>query len=210
MLTAEGGDCIGIGSNAARIIAKWGDGSVHGRLLPNLCTATKGSAFDTSGRFIFDNSFNGYQVGEGYTLSREALMATLYDYARSLGIDMRLGCQVTEYWETDDEAGVVVNGGTKIAADCLVCGDGVHSTGRAAISGDSIITHGTDYATFRALFGSEEVARDPQTRWVLEGTESGEDQLRAFIGDGVHLFLWTMARGREVLWMCIHKVRLPG
>lgn len=208
MLTAKGGDCIGVGSNAARVIAKWGDGAVHESLLPSLCSATKETMFDSSGRCLSEIDFRRYQIGEGYTLSRETLVTTLYEHAKSLGIDLRLGCRVTDYWETDTEAGVVVNGDTRIAADCVVCSDGVHSTGRPAISGDAVKAHPTDYAAFRALFSTEEVAKDPQTRWILEGTENGQDQLRAFMGNGVLLFIWTLARGRELHWTCIHSVRL--
>ena len=58
----------------------------------------------------------------------------IYEYAKSLGIEIKLGCSVTEYWEDESigQAGVVADG-VKLTADVVVGADGVRSKARQLI-----------------------------------------------------------------------------
>jgi 2-polyprenyl-6-methoxyphenol hydroxylase-like FAD-dependent oxidoreductase len=49
-----------------------------------------------------------------------------------MGIDIRFGQQVTEYWETDEAAGVVTNG-ERLTADVVIGADGVRSKAREKV-----------------------------------------------------------------------------
>lgn len=76
-----------------------------------------------------------------YNGHRGELHEALFRYAQALGIEIRLGQDVSEYWEEGKmgEAGVVANG-ERLAADLVVGADGVRSKARTLVlvSGVSI------------------------------------------------------------------------
>ena len=59
----------------------------------------------------------------------------LFQYALEIGVEVRLGQDVLEYWEDEQkgEAGVLLNGGERIVADVIVGADGVKSKARSLI-----------------------------------------------------------------------------
>ena len=71
------------------------------------------------------HSYNGHR-GEIHEL--------LFKFAQSQGVEIRLGQNVTEYWEDEEkgEAGVVSNG-ERISADVVVGADGVRSKARTLV-----------------------------------------------------------------------------
>lgn len=73
-----------------------------------------------------------YGGAHSYNGHRGELHKIVYDHAVSLGIPIRLGCNVTEYWETPDKAGVVCNG-ERMEADLVVGADGVRSKARTLV-----------------------------------------------------------------------------
>jgi flavin-dependent dehydrogenase len=58
----------------------------------------------------------------------------LFQHAESIGVDIRLGQNITEYWETDQDglAGVITNGEC-ICGDVVIGADGVRSKARELI-----------------------------------------------------------------------------
>jgi 2-polyprenyl-6-methoxyphenol hydroxylase-like FAD-dependent oxidoreductase len=146
----------------------------------------------------------GYSSREGYMINRGELVWVLFGHAQSLGIDIRLGSLVTEYWETKNEAGVVVNG-ERIAADCVICADGVHSSARLPVVGHEPTAHEMGIATFRGYYDAKELMKNSEASWVLEGTEY-QDTLVGYYGDGAHIMIATLKNGKEVFWMCVHEV----
>ncbi len=58
----------------------------------------------------------------------------LFAFAKSLGVEIRLGQDVTEYWEDEErgEAGVLSNG-ERLHADIVVGADGVRSKARTLV-----------------------------------------------------------------------------
>lgn len=74
--------------------------------------------------------FNSYS----YNGHRGELHESLFRYAQALGIEIRLGQDVSEYWEDAEsgEAGVVTNG-ERLAADMVVGADGVRSKARTLV-----------------------------------------------------------------------------
>ena len=71
------------------------------------------------------NSYNG---------RRGEIHDVLLRYARRIGVDLRFGKRVTDYWEDVEygRAGVVVEG-ERIAADIVVGADGVRSHARERV-----------------------------------------------------------------------------
>lgn len=59
----------------------------------------------------------------------------LYDYAKSIAVEIRLGQRVTGYWECEENgrAGVVLADGERIEADVVVAADGVRSKARELV-----------------------------------------------------------------------------
>ncbi|GAB1204957.1 hypothetical protein APSETT445_003623 [Aspergillus pseudonomiae] len=197
-----GGDCISVGANGARVIRRWANGRVHDDLQELRCEGNDLHVFDATGKFLMVYPLSGYERGSGYTLNRGALVWRMYRHACELGIDIRLGCSVSEYWETDQGAGVVTDG-DQIEGDCVILADGVHSRGIGAL-GLTLESRETGLSAFRCYLSAETVADDPEARWVLEGTDS-KDQLREWTKDDVYIAIWTLRRGKDILIYCQHK-----
>jgi hypothetical protein len=71
-----------------------------------------------------------------------------------IGIDLRLGHNVENYFETDTKAGVIANG--------------VRSKGRTIVLGYEDKPKSLGYAIYRTWFDSAKVAEDPDIRWMVE------------------------------------------
>ena len=71
------------------------------------------------------HSYNGH---------RGELHQILFDFAKQLGVEIRLGQDVTEYWEDDvaGKAGVISNG-ERLEADIVIGADGVRSKARTLV-----------------------------------------------------------------------------
>ena len=192
---------IGITGNAANIISKWGNGSVHARLEPILCDYARMNIYTSEGQYLTGHSMLGYSAGSGYAANRGDLAVIFYEHVKELGIDVRLGKRVTEYFETESQAGVVVDG-QRIAADCVLACDGVHAKSRSFIIGRSDKPFATDYAVFRAWFDAEEARKDPDLAWAFEGNH---DKMETFIGPDVHCIIGTGRRTKDIVWTCTHK-----
>ncbi|KAF9894564.1 hypothetical protein FE257_006449 [Aspergillus nanangensis] len=199
-------DSIGIASNAAKVINRWGNGIVAENLAPLLNLVDKMDIYDSSGEFLLESPMSGYGDGQGYPCHRGELAMTLYNYALTLeGIEFRLGHHIIDYWESETQAGVDIDG-ERLAADCVIAADGVHSKARRHITGDDGKPHSSGYAMYRAWFGTEDVAADPEAQWVLENTQRGDrDNTSVYIGADIHVMVGTAKGGKEVFWMCTHK-----
>jgi 2-polyprenyl-6-methoxyphenol hydroxylase-like FAD-dependent oxidoreductase len=127
------GDIISFGSNSGRIFQRWP--GVDERLDP-ICHRSDGIIFKTyEGEYLIKQIWEEEeQYGKRYNGHRGEIHEIVYEYARELGIEVRLGQNVTKYWETDTEAGVVVNG-ERIGADVVLAADGVRSKARTIVLG---------------------------------------------------------------------------
>lgn len=70
--------------------------------------------------------------GHTYAGHRALIHDVLLRHAVSLGIDVRMGQDVVDYWEDDEnqKAGVVLRSGENLQADLVVAADGVKSRAR--------------------------------------------------------------------------------
>ncbi|RAH77173.1 FAD/NAD(P)-binding domain-containing protein [Aspergillus japonicus CBS 114.51] len=202
------GDSISIGSNGARVTAKWGDGAFHESIRPLEFQTNRAKVFDYTGYCYGTFELHGYNEGRGYTVNRGALVSAMHQYAQSLGIPITLGSEVTKYWETEDEAGIEVNG-KKISADCVVCAEGIHSQGRLSITGQQMSLQETGYAASRGYLDARVAARNPSLSWILSEEQSGsEDCIYGWLGPGVHFGITTKKKDNELFWYCSHKRRM--
>lgn len=207
-LLTEVGDSIALGSNATKVLRSWDNGELLRKLISQSDDVAAMEILDPAGKLYAMDTMDGYGVGEGMIIHRGTLVNGLYDHARSLKIDMRFGSAVTKYWENENEAGVTVNGEQRIAADCVIGADGVHSKTRDYVLGYKITHQPSGIAAFRSCFSSELLADDPKAQWIL--AERGtHDRMRRYITTGgLGLTLATGKRGKNVIWQVWHRVCL--
>lgn len=168
------------------------------------CDVDSITVYDDAGNVKVRKNMDGYKETEGLVLNRSTTVCTMYEYGKSLGIDLRFGVSVSNYWEDDKEAGVVADG-ERLSADCVIASDGLHSKARPIITGDTRPLTSSGSAAYRAGFPAEILKDDPDAKWLLEGTEKA-DQLNHFIGKDVALIIGTGEHGKDVYWGCIHRV----
>jgi len=196
---------IGISANAAHIVAKWGNGDVHEEMQDVISVVDDLVLYSWKGEHLVTQDMPGFGKGTGYMGNRSYLLKVLSNHAISLGIDIRRGVNVEEYFETDTEAGVIVDG-ERITADCVLACDGVHSKARGFVLDNPGTPHPTGYATYRAWFDGAEVKEDPLANWLVQGDK---DKSVAFIGPDVHCIFGTGKHCKEVVWVMTHLVSQP-
>ncbi|KAI1608312.1 hypothetical protein EDD36DRAFT_469720 [Exophiala viscosa] len=196
------GDIIGISGNAAQIVAKWGNGSVHRRLEPLLSfwNANNIRKYDT-GEILYAQPMVGYNAGSGYTAPRGPMAIILANHLRDLGVTVHFGKRISDYFESEDEAGVVVEG-QRITADCVIACDGVHSKARTFVVGIDDKPYSTGYATYRAWFDAAQARENPKLKWMFEGDS---DKMETYIGQDMHCILGTCSGRRGIVWNITHK-----
>ncbi len=197
-----------MGSNATKVLRAWDQGNVYRQLLAQSDDVAAMEVLNPAGKLYAMDKMDGYGMGEGMIIHRGTLITVLHRHAAALGIDLRFGTAVTEYWESEDQAGVAVNGKQRISADCVIGTDGVHSRTRDYVLGHRIPTQDSGLAAYRSCFSAELLAKDPDAAWILE--EVGErDRMRRYITDGgLGLTLATGKRGQNIIWQVWHRVSI--
>ena len=198
------GDVFGISSNGALVVDQWGNGNVAEKLDSIRGVPPSTDMYNSAGELQKQNPTFGVRPGEGYLVNRAEAVEIFYQHAKSLGLDLRFSIVVSEYWETEDQAGVMANG-EKVVGDCVIACDGIHSKARQIITGDSTSPQKTGSATYRASFDSDCVGNNPDAQWLLDG-RGKTDKLNYFIGENVLIIIGTMKYGKEIFWSCVHKV----
>lgn len=203
---SNAGDIFSISSNGAIVISKWDNGAIARELDSVRCDVDTITVWDEAANVKLRKDMNGYKEGEGLVLNRSTTVTTLYEYGKSLGIDLRFGVSVSDYWEDDEQAGIIANG-ERLSADCVIASDGIHSKARPIITKDNRPLTKSGAATYRAGYPAEVLKDHPEAKWVLEGTEKA-DQLNHFIGKDIAVIIGTGRHGKDVYWGCLHRVRI--
>lgn len=113
--------------NGALPIYRWDNGKVHEKASQIVCNYTAHNILTHKGDFILSHPMKGYSNGSGYTARRGEMMAVMFEYFQKLGIELHTNADVREYFETEQSAGVVVNGQNWVA-DVVICADGVRKS----------------------------------------------------------------------------------
>ena len=145
-----------------------------------------------------------------YNGHRAEIHRVFLDYAEHLGVRFYMGKRVTAYKEDpkSGKAWVECDDGETFVGDVVVGADGVRSRARKLALGLDDKVQSTGYAVYRAWFNVEGhgILDDPLTR---EFAERG-DTHTGWLGPDVHLLVATCKGGRELSWVCTHKVRLSS
>ncbi|EIW78875.1 FAD/NAD(P)-binding domain-containing protein [Coniophora puteana RWD-64-598 SS2] len=196
------GDVISFGPNAGRIFARWG---LHDKLWPICRHADKLVIHNYMGEVVREQpiQFPLYGAYE-YSGHRAEIHEAVYEYALSLGIDIRFGHNVESYQEDPSrgKASVTVNGKT-IEADIVVAADGVKSRARQYVLGYNDQPKSSGYSVYRAWFDAKEqgVGSDPNTDFL---TKDG-DAYQCWIGRDVHFICSSLQGGNTVSWVITHR-----
>jgi 2-polyprenyl-6-methoxyphenol hydroxylase-like FAD-dependent oxidoreductase len=194
------GDIISFGSNAGKIFERWPGVT---QALDPIIMKTSGLHYRSYlGDYLFYQSWLPERsYGKAFNGHRGEIHEIVYNHALSLGIKILLGQDVTEYFETEIEAGVVSNG-ERIVGDVVLAADGVRSKGRTLVLGYEDAPKSSGYAIYRAWFDAKEILANPRTRFL---SEDG-DTHTAWLGPDIHFIVATIKGGTYVSWVFTHKV----
>jgi hypothetical protein len=153
------GDIISFGANAGRIYHRWSDGMIA-RRLRELCIDLSEYGFrihkyDT-GEVVYHQK-TPPQDPEAPVMNghRGELHEVVFNYARDeLGIPIHLGQPVEEYFEDENQAGIVLKSGERVVADLVIGADGVRSKARELVLGYVDKPKSSGYAVWRAWYAS--------------------------------------------------------
>lgn len=114
------GDIISFGPNAGRIFARWSDGEVARRMRAySIDLRAYGfniHKYDTGEIVINQKTPEADPAAPNFNGHRGELHAIVYDYAvKELGIPIRLGQKIRNYFEEEGEAGIVLETGERVS-----------------------------------------------------------------------------------------------
>ena len=186
-------------------MAAWNDGSLEHLIDDDVtCEVTALELFDSQGDQKLAMPYNANNPIQGYLFRRTGLLTRLYSYAIQIGIDLRFGVTVDQYWETDGSAGVYANG-VKLTADCVIAADGLYSKARGTITGETPELKDIGVIAYRSIFDASEIANVPEAKWVLEHAPTA-DIFQTYYAEDTMVAIGTAAKGRYVHWGCAIRV----
>ncbi|KAI1349073.1 putative monooxygenase [Xylaria sp. FL0043] len=195
------GDIISFGPNSSRIFQRWPGVAeqldvlsqrADGLVIKNWLGETLLTQTWTKEQAEFGIRFDGHR-GEFHEI--------VYKHALEIGVDVRLGQRVEDYFENGDEAGVVLESGEKLTANVVLAAEGVRSRGRKIVLGYDDKPKASGYAVYRSWFDADEVAKDPDLRYF---TDNGDKHV-AWLGPDVHFIAASVKNGKDFSWVCTHK-----
>ncbi|KAF2864790.1 hypothetical protein BDV95DRAFT_588480 [Massariosphaeria phaeospora] len=195
---AKFGDIISFDPNGAKNFERW-----PGVIEAMLKVARKTTWLDLyhwKGEFVTRQSFAGEKKwGHRINGHRGDLYRIIYQHAKDWGIDMRFGQRITDYYEDNDKAGVIVNG-EKMVADVVIAAEGVRSRGRKIVLGFDDKPKSSGYAVYRAWFSGDAIAKNEKLKHlVVNGdTHSG------WVGPDLHFLVSSLKDGKEFNWVFTH------
>lgn len=130
----------------------------------------------------------------------------MYQYAVSLGVDFVFDARISEFFENDSSAGIVL-GSKKYVADLVIGADGVHSKARAFVTGKQEKPQKSGFAVYRSWFQLERLIGNPQTEWIAK---SDKDLIMVWIGDNTHSIVTTNVKMQSITCFATHKVLREG
>lgn len=138
--------------------------------------------------------------------SRGRAHKIMFEYAQSIGVDVRFGIRITRFFEDENQAGVYV-GDEKVAGDAVIAADGVHSKARQLVNQNPENTRSSGFAAYRCWFPVEALPKIPLLDDIINAKE---DRYWVWIGPDVHALVMTNVKMQWLACFCTHKVRLEA
>jgi 2-polyprenyl-6-methoxyphenol hydroxylase-like FAD-dependent oxidoreductase len=191
------GDIISFDPNGARNFERW----------PGVIEAMQKVARQTTwldlyswkGEFVTKQSFESEKCwGPRINGHRGELYGIIHRHAVERGVEIRLGQRVTDYFEDEERAGVIVNG-KEMVADVVITAEGVRSRGRKIVLGFDDKPKSSGYAVYRSWFSGDAIKENPMLRHLVDG-----DSHSGFIGPDLHFLVSSLKGGKEFNWVFTH------
>lgn len=200
-LRAIAGDIIQLAANATRVLAKWGN--VLSQIREESSVPSNMHCHNSKGKLLISQDLPPEVEGfpNVYT-NRGRTQRIMYEYAVSVGIQIAFSSRVTEFFEDEHQAGVVVNG-EKHTADAVIVGDGVHSKARRVITGKIESAKPSGFAVYRSWFPLDALKDEPILADIVN---SKEDLFLVWIGPDTHAIVLTNVKLKYLVCFCTHKV----
>ncbi|KKY27247.1 putative salicylate hydroxylase [Phaeomoniella chlamydospora] len=193
------GDIISFSTNSTKFFERWP--GVAEKLEKIAHQSDHLDLNDWNGNFITSQSWEKEAVwGTRINGHRGQIIQIVYQHALEQGIDIKLGQDVTDYFETETEAGIVANG-KRYTADVVFAAEGVRSRGRKIVLGFEDKPNPSGYAVYRAWYSADELAKNERTKYLVE---NGDIHI-GWVGPDVHFLAATLKGGKEANWVCTHK-----
>jgi 2-polyprenyl-6-methoxyphenol hydroxylase-like FAD-dependent oxidoreductase len=194
------GDIISFDPNGSRLFKRWP--GVWDALQPITRHAQVLDMNAWTGELMTQQSYAWENENWGPRLSghRGEMHAAIYKHVQERGIDVRLGHRVSDYFETDEEAGVVVNG-ERLTADVVFAAEGVRSPGRKIVLGFEDKPKSSGYAVYRAWFPAERLRNNEVTKHLV----SNGDWMGGWFGPDIHFLASCLKNGKDFNWAYTHK-----
>lgn len=192
---------IQIGSNATRVMSRWGN--VVKDIQALSAQPPTMTMFNTEGKELLcvplPKEFDGHPV---LFSNRGYIQKTIYEYACSIGVKFHFNSRIRSYSETAESATVSIGDGG-ICADGIIACDGIHSAARKYITGAQQMARTSGFAVYRSWFPLDRLANNPITKRF---TESKDDEFYVWIGPYIHVILFTTIAVRGAVVFVTHKV----
>lgn len=170
------GDIITFGPNAGRIFTRWDNGSVAAKMRKiSIDLQSYGfniHKYDTGEIVLNQKNPPRDETSPMFNGHRGELHEIVFEYAKSVGVEINLGQRVQKYWENDDKAGIELEDGTKVEGDVVIGSDGVRSKARTLVLGYEDQPKSSGYAVWRAWFPNKDMIADPETRQFCENGDT--------------------------------------
>ncbi|KAH7340042.1 hypothetical protein BKA66DRAFT_479434 [Pyrenochaeta sp. MPI-SDFR-AT-0127] len=191
------GDIISFDPNGARNFERW----------PGVIEAMQKVARQTTwldlyhwkGDFVTRQNFEEEKKwGPRINGHRGELYSIMYEHAILRGLDVRLAQRVTDYFEDEEKAGVIVNG-ERLIADIVIAAEGVRSRGRKIVLGFDDKPKSSGYAVYRSWFSGDAIKNNPKLKHLVDG-----DSHCGWIGPDLHFLASSLKGGKEFNWVFTH------
>lgn len=103
---------------------------------------------------------------------RGELHEIVFNYAKEVGVEIKLGQRVEKYWEDENAAGIELEDGTRVEGDVVIGSDGVRSRARTLVLGYEDKPKSSGYAVWRSWFSNKDMIADPETRHFCENGDT--------------------------------------
>jgi 2-polyprenyl-6-methoxyphenol hydroxylase-like FAD-dependent oxidoreductase len=170
------GDIISFGPNAGRIFYRWKNGEIV-KMMRRISIDLTNYGFnihkyDTGEIVINQKSPPKDETAPVFNGHRGELHEIVFNYAKEVGVEIKLGVRVDNYFETEEVAGIVLGDGTRVEGDVVIGSDGVRSKARTLVLGYEDKPKASGYAVWRTWFSNEDMMADPETRQFCENGDT--------------------------------------
>lgn len=197
------GDSVILGSNAARLLGRWGVGEEMWQ------RSSRGRWWvvkDSTGRTVHKEDLGALPAQYGAPIlqgKRSHFLGAMGTEARMLGVKFRYGAEVVGYDDSSDRPAAILANEEIVRADTIIICDGVNSSARTllpkGLEQPASFRRTSGYSIHRAIIDSTRLEQDPECQHLLDGN------IRFWLGSDAHVAIYPMDHGRQIAFTYTHR-----